>query len=255
MEMQNALWKVILSTDLATKFILVILLFMSILCWAITIYKIIYFRYLKESLYQASHLLNNVTGIEDLHARISTIKFNLAGKILSQHFIYFNKILKNSEDLNKPISNFELDVMKEYIFQVADEVIDLESEFLPILSTSAQASPLIGLFGTVWGLIHSFLEIAQQQSADIAAVAPGIAEALITTLAGLVVAIPSLIMFNYIQNKLKVIDQSIITLSEKSFYVFNILSYKINRRFDSENSNVLINNISKFAPNSNMINN
>jgi biopolymer transport protein ExbB len=64
------------------------------------------------------------------------------------------------------------------------------------LSTTASVAPLLGLFGTVWGLVHAFMNIAATQSADITAVAPGIAEALITTIAGLLVAIPALVMYN-----------------------------------------------------------
>ena len=58
-------------------------------------------------------------------------------------------------------------------------------------------------FGTVWGLIHAFMGIAQQKSADISAVAPGIAEALITTLGGLIIAIPALVMFNYLTSEVR----------------------------------------------------
>jgi len=75
---------------------------------------------------------------------------------------------------------------------------DAEESYLWILSTSAAAATLLGLFGTVWGLIHAFLRISQKQSADIVTVAPGIAEALMTTLVGLIVAIPALILFNYL---------------------------------------------------------
>ena len=85
---------------------------------------------------------------------------------------------------------------------------------LSILSTSAAVSPLLGLFGTVWGLIHAFIRISERQSADIATVAPGIAEALITTLTGLAVAVPSLIMFNYCRSQVGKIEQMFLTLSD-----------------------------------------
>ena len=73
-----------------------------------------------------------------------------------------------------------------------------DEAYVPILSSCAAVAPLLGLFGTVWGLIHAFLQISQTQVADLATVAPGISEALITTLAGLMVAIPALIMYNYL---------------------------------------------------------
>jgi biopolymer transport protein TolQ len=68
--------------------------------------------------------------------------------------------------------------------------------YLPFLATTASASPFIGLFGTVWGIMNTFRAIATTGSTSIAAVAPGIAEALITTVAGLAAAIPAVIAYN-----------------------------------------------------------
>ncbi|MEZ5505446.1 MAG: protein TolQ [Gammaproteobacteria bacterium] len=67
---------------------------------------------------------------------------------------------------------------------------------LPFLATVGSTSPYIGLFGTVWGIMHSFLSLANQQQATLAAVAPGIAEALIATAIGLFAAIPAVVGYN-----------------------------------------------------------
>ena len=67
---------------------------------------------------------------------------------------------------------------------------------LPFLATVGSTSPYIGLFGTVWGIMHSFLPLANQQQATLAAVAPGIAEALIATAIGLFAAIPAVVGYN-----------------------------------------------------------
>ena len=68
---------------------------------------------------------------------------------------------------------------------------------LPVLATIGSVSPYVGLFGTVWGIMHSFLALANQQQATLAAVAPGIAEALIATAMGLVAAIPAVVAYNH----------------------------------------------------------
>jgi biopolymer transport protein TolQ len=75
--------------------------------------------------------------------------------------------------------------------------------FLPFLATTASASPFIGLFGTVWGVMESFRGIGQQGSASLAVVAPGISEALIATAAGLGAAIPAVIAYNFFVNRVK----------------------------------------------------
>jgi len=76
---------------------------------------------------------------------------------------------------------------------------------LPFLATTASATPFIGLFGTVWGIMVAFSQIAAKGSTSIVAVAPGIAEALVNTAAGLVAAVPALIAYNNFNGKLRVI--------------------------------------------------
>ncbi len=73
---------------------------------------------------------------------------------------------------------------------------------LAFLATTGSATPFIGLFGTVWGILTSFQEIGARGSASLAVVAPGISEALVATAAGLAVAIPAVIFYNFYANKL-----------------------------------------------------
>jgi biopolymer transport protein TolQ len=85
---------------------------------------------------------------------------------------------------------------------IGDEVRVL-ARGTPFLATTASASPFIGLFGTVWGIMVAFNEIATSGSTSIVAVAPGIAEALINTAAGLAAAIPALIGYNHYRGRLR----------------------------------------------------
>jgi biopolymer transport protein TolQ len=77
------------------------------------------------------------------------------------------------------------------------------SRFVPFLATTAAATPFIGLFGTVWGIMDAFANIGATGSTSITAVAPGISEALINTAAGLFAAIPALIAYNYFVQQLR----------------------------------------------------
>jgi biopolymer transport protein TolQ len=70
-------------------------------------------------------------------------------------------------------------------------------QYLNFLATTGSTTPFIGLFGTVWGIMNAFRGIGAAGSASLAVVAPGIAEALITTAAGLAAAIPAVVAFNY----------------------------------------------------------
>jgi biopolymer transport protein TolQ len=72
---------------------------------------------------------------------------------------------------------------------------------MPTLSSIAAASPFVGLFGTVWGIMQAFLRIGVEKSASLPVVAPAIGEALIATAVGLVAAIPATIAYNYIDKR------------------------------------------------------
>ena len=82
------------------------------------------------------------------------------------------------------------------------EMTKLE-EWIPLLATTASVSPFIGLFGTVWGIMVAFQGIAETGSTNLGTVAPGIADALITTALGLFAAIPAVIFYNHLSNRVK----------------------------------------------------
>ncbi|MDZ4695134.1 MAG: MotA/TolQ/ExbB proton channel family protein, partial [Deltaproteobacteria bacterium] len=83
-------------------------------------------------------------------------------------------------------------------------ITEMESK-IPFLATTASAAPFIGLFGTVWGIMNSFRSIGAKGSANLATVAPGIAEALVATAIGLVAAIPAVMAYNYFSRRIKVL--------------------------------------------------
>ena len=86
-------------------------------------------------------------------------------------------------------------------------------QMVPFLATTGNTAPFIGLFGTVWGIMNSFHGIGQRGSASLAVVAPGISEALIATAAGLAVAIPSVIAFNFFTQRIRVIESELKSFS------------------------------------------
>lgn len=136
--------------------------------------------------------------------------------ILSELKIILEKHAKNNlVSTSKSVTNEEIELLESIIQQEISDILEEEESYFTVLYTSAAASPLIGLFGTIWGLIHSFIDIAQEKSADIATVAPGLAEALITTLAGLIVAIPALMAFHYLTRQVHKIEYSLGELGDR----------------------------------------
>jgi biopolymer transport protein TolQ len=91
-------------------------------------------------------------------------------------------------------------------------VTEMESR-VPLLGTTASAGPFIGLFGTVWGIMNSFRNIGSKGAANLATVAPGIAEALVATAIGLMAAIPAVMAYNYLSRRIRVISAEMETFS------------------------------------------
>ncbi len=91
-------------------------------------------------------------------------------------------------------------------------ITDMESK-VPFLATTASAAPFIGLFGTVWGIMNSFRNIGAKGAANLATVAPGIAEALVATAIGLVAAIPAVMGYNYLSRRIRVITSEMETFA------------------------------------------
>lgn len=97
--------------------------------------------------------------------------------------------------------------------EISTQILELESG-TSVLATIVSVCPFLGLFGTVWGVMLAFIGMAQQGSADIGAMAPGIASALLTTVVGLIVAIPSVIGYNAIGAMIRQLTVSMDNFSE-----------------------------------------
>jgi biopolymer transport protein TolQ len=98
--------------------------------------------------------------------------------------------------------------------QVAEEADELSAR-LSFLATTGSVAPFVGLFGTVWGIMQSFFQIGAQQSASLAVVAPGIAEALFATAIGLFAAIPAVIAYNRFSNQVNLFEARLQRFADK----------------------------------------
>jgi len=222
----NSIWNLVSQADIISKCVLLILLFFSILCWAVFFYKIILFSIKKRQVAQVAKMLKKATSFEDLVSVAARDKDTLPGYFLSKNLSFLkNMLVIDHETSRATIGEREWDLFLQHMDQNIEDIVYYEQSYLPILSTGAAVSPLLGLFGTVWGLIHAFISISEKQSANIATVAPGIAEALITTLSGLAVAIPAFIMFNYCTTQVRKIDQMFTMLADR--LVLKIQKYVI----------------------------
>ena len=118
---------------------------------------------------------------------------------------------KDTDTKNEPLEMqlATMDNLKRAIRKAESQEIAELGKSLSFLATTGSATPFIGLFGTVWGIMASFHDIGMRGSASLAVVAPGISEALVATAAGLAVAIPAVIAYNYFANRLGDIENEV----------------------------------------------
>jgi len=224
---KSSAWELIKQLDKISKFILLALFITSIICLAIFILKYFFFKRELASVKKLKFKIRNIRDFNDFVVLRKEFEGTLGGYFLEENLMELRKILEAKMKSSESSSSVgEKNILKigltENELESFNSGLDLslsyvnsESEkYLPILSTSFTAGPLVGLLGTVWGLIHVFINIGQEKSADITVVGPGIAEALIVTLAGLVVAIPAMIFFHYFVSKHRRLEQDFIDVAE-----------------------------------------
>lgn len=212
----------ILKMDLISQLDLIILFSLMGLSFLIFFFKYMSIKSKFKQLDIASNFTKNTTSIKDLSDKAELLANNFAGNIIAkclQEFKFLS-VAFNNEKINLTDQDWHL--LESSFCQVADQEIQKENYGLWALSTIAAISPLLGLFGTVWGLIDSFLVISDQASSDLAAVGGGIAEALITTLAGVIVAITALVMYNYIVSLMEKFEFKVFKLIERSSLIIKL---------------------------------
>ncbi len=190
-------------SDFVGRSIVIALLVGSVLAWSIMIEKGLSVNKAKKESEKFLKLFRNgqpiVTYIKESDKSSSPLaRIYEAGaeKLLEFYNLPPEQILLAREAPKVKLTGAQMDALRTVLEgEVSDQLLILE-EKIGLLATAVSASPLCGLFGTVWGIMYAFCSLAIQGKADIAALAPGIAGALLTTVVGLVVAIPSLLGYN-----------------------------------------------------------
>lgn len=208
----------IFSTDPVVKFTLLVLVFFSVMSWAIIFFK---YRQVKKARSTSSkfiQLFESTDSIDEILTHAHAREGNPLYGVFSSGISDILKTRKaRSKDPSAPIKLNLEHVRKNILRATSDEIAKLE-QMTPFLATTASASPFIGLFGTVWGILTAFWAIGRAGSTSLGTVGPYIAEALIATAVGLAAAIPAVIAYNYFVSKTKVLAK---TLDDFSIDLFH----------------------------------
>lgn len=185
--------------------VLLILVALSIASWAVAMVK---FMHLKKINQQNEDFIGRFwenKSLNDLNSKLVKFDDSPAKELFKAGY---SELVKGSQ-LKDQASDLKLGISAAMsnIARTLNKSKNMEKRkmenYLPLLAISASAGPFIGLFGTVWGIMTAFEGIAQTGSASLAAVAPGISEALIATAFGLAAAIPAVIGYNIANNKIR----------------------------------------------------
>lgn len=195
------------------RLVLLILVFFSIVSWAIIFQKYRIFRKARHESLRFNAIFNENKNMAIVHASSRKLRhsplarmFVLAyGELKSQQSTLSDDDMVRLTHLDKKegISVDSLDRITRLLNRSSSQEISRLEKMLSFLATTGSTTPFIGLFGTVWGVMNAFQGIGLKGSANIATVAPGISEALIATAAGLAAAIPAVIAYNYFVSKIK----------------------------------------------------
>lgn len=178
----------------------------SVASWIIIFWKAAQFRRIRRDSRRFSDAMQHASRLEDAHKVILRLPESAYSRVFRTAINFFSELrpgaLKENAPRSEGISEAQLNALWLVLQKVQDEERDTLSNGLVWLSVVAVVSPLMGLLGTVIGVMDSFMGVTASGSANIGSVAPGIAEALIATAVGLVAAIPAAIAYNYFVTRL-----------------------------------------------------
>ena len=199
---------VIAKATIVAKFVLLVLCVMSLTSWTMIIYK---FFSLSAARRKTAEGIRRFTEARDLREAVNQLAGDAESPVYhvaQQGVAEFNRLREagNSEDV-------AADNVRRALRQGVSEAMNKLNSSLSFLATTANTAPFIGLFGTVWGIMHSFHQIGLKKTAAIATVAPGISEALIATALGLFVAIPATMGYNMFLNALATIESELVNFA------------------------------------------
>ncbi|MFO7772113.1 protein TolQ [Roseovarius gahaiensis] len=191
-EMDFSLWGLYARATLIVKLVMWILVLASFWSWSIIIQKLITYRKARREAEIFDRRFWSGDPLDELFDEIGPEPSGQAERVFAAGMMEWRRSHRNDGAL---IAGATARIDRSMDVAIAKESERLQSG-LSVLATVGSTAPFIGLFGTVWGIMNAFIEIAEQQNTNLAVVAPGIAEALLATGLGLLAAIPAVIFYN-----------------------------------------------------------
>jgi biopolymer transport protein TolQ len=186
------MWALFARATIIVKLVMIMLVMASIWCWAIIIDKTIQYRRARSEADIFDRAFWSGEPLDQLFDQIGPDPDGASQKIFAAGMLEWRRSYRQDGGL---IAGAAARIDRSMDVAIAKEAARLQKS-LAVLATVGSTAPFVGLFGTVWGIMNAFIEIAEAQNTNLAVVAPGIAEALLATGLGLLAAIPAVIYYN-----------------------------------------------------------
>jgi biopolymer transport protein TolQ len=205
-------WAMMANATPTVIFVLGILGFMSLGCWSIIFVKLFTLTAAKRD---TARDYTRFQEADTLRSAMNALGQSRQSPAFNVGRLAFEELVRMEQaDLDpSEKGHIAMDNIRRVLRQGVSQELAKLSSSLAFLATSANATPFIGLFGTVWGIMNSFHSIGLMQSAALAAVAPGISEALVATAIGLAVAIPAVISYNFFLGYMQAIEGELVNFA------------------------------------------
>lgn len=203
-------WEMISGATAPTWGVLAVLGLFSLLSWWIIFWKWRQFREVRRQGDRFLEVMEKTQSLEDAYRALLSLPPSPYQRVFRQGVNFFSELrpgaLRSGSRVPEGLSLTQLEALRMVLEKEEAEERDALAVGLNWLAVIGSVSPLLGLLGTVVGIMNTFLGITRMGSTNIGAVAPGVAEALITTVVGLAVAIPSVIFYNYFVSRLNLVS-------------------------------------------------
>ncbi|MGO8814093.1 MAG: MotA/TolQ/ExbB proton channel family protein [Terriglobia bacterium] len=199
---QGEIWQLLTNTGPVARLVLLMLLGFSILSWAIILRKFRTFRAARNESLEFLKVFRQSKKLSEIRAFCRTLKESPLPEVFQSGYREIENQAAMVESPGKPRIR-SLEAVRRALQIGASTELGRMEQWLVWLATTGSVTPFVGLFGTVWGIIDAFHGLATAGTATLHSVAPGIAEALITTAAGLFAAVPAVIAYNILLQRIK----------------------------------------------------
>lgn len=204
---QHSILDLVMGSGHVVQATLILLVISSVVTWGIICTKIYHFWRASKHTDQFSRIFWTSRNLTQINEASQGLGASPVAAVYAAGHTELTKIIK-SQDHRSGSGDFgELEIIERALKRAKIEEVTRLEAGNTFLATTASATPFIGLFGTVWGVMNAFLGLSQAKGATIQAVAPGISEALISTAIGLGAAIPASIAFNYFSQQVRVLSR------------------------------------------------